>query len=58
MERYDNVIMISQYYRNPGKKENVNYADKDACLTAENKQKTFVFRRCDLSMPFFIKLFY
>ena len=43
---------------NPAKIEKVSYANKYASFTVENRQQTFVFRRCDLLMPFFIKLFY
>ena len=58
MERYRyGKVMTSQQYRNHAKK-NVNYPNKYASLTLENRQQTFVFRRCDMLMPFFIKLFY
>ena len=37
--RYGNVMMTSQQYHNPAKKENVNYADKYPSLTVENRYR-------------------
>ena len=58
MERYGNANDITIVSQSCEKRERQLYASKYASLTFENRQQTFVFRKHELLMPFFIKPFY